>query len=47
MHADDDGHATPARTSFCARDGLGVDWICQSTPFHLSAKVTNAPELFS
>ena len=39
-------HATAFRKLNCAPEGLGVRWIRQVVPFHLSAKLTSVPELF-
>lgn len=47
MQAADPGHATPVRP-FCGWPaGVGVGTILQVLPFHRSAKVTSAPELFT
>jgi hypothetical protein len=46
MQAADDVHDTPERKLDCAPERFGVDCTVHVVPFHRSASVTPAPELF-
>jgi hypothetical protein len=46
MQAVGEAHDTPDRKPAVAPDGPGVRWTDHEDPFHSSASMTSAPDLF-